>query len=582
MDLVQRGAFKSFKKKPKKFANKFSYWNGSLRRDRNNVSKLFKIYTRNKNNTSVDVVQTSGCAYRKARAEYKKLLLYTKRKAWEVYCTNYNERFGSLFKLIFHKSGGGNAIGVNPNNDPNNNINDKITYIMNNFFPGQALGEELLYSPSISSIDPLILEDLELVFGGLKGGKAPGLDRIDYRMWRAVFNIDKNFILDFLNLVFKFNYFPQCLKNTRIFFLLKDGKDPGLCSSYRPVCLFPTLGKIVERLFLLKFNRWLDQNNIIHAKQYGFTEGKSCDLAISEILETIKTRIPNQHLALVSLDIKSAFDNMNWPVLFNLFDIHGLPAFFRNFIYYYLDNRHVFYINEVFKTSRQCFRGCSQGSVIAPVLWNFYINSILNLNNDEIYIQAFADDLALIIGGRTATELESNTNIALAKVSSSLGSLKLKLSIQKCQAVVYRSISSRKFSKRNSTVLNRKPTFKINNISIKVTDSLKILGIIIDNKLTWTAHINSLHDRTLFLTSNFNRVIKSDWSVNKNLIKAWYSTTIEKALLYGASVWGGALTKVQIDRLHSIQRIFLLKFTRGYRTTSTNVLNVLSGIPLFI
>ncbi|GBL63372.1 hypothetical protein AVEN_12076-1, partial [Araneus ventricosus] len=64
-----------------------------------------------------------------------------------------------------------------------------------------------------------------------------------------------------------------------------------------------------------------------------------------------------------------------------------------------------------------------------------------------------------------------------------------------------------------------------------------------------------------------------------NLIKAWYSTTIEKALLYGASVWGGALTKVQINRLHSIQRIFLLKFTRGYRTTSTNVLNVLSGIP---
>ncbi|GBN02343.1 Putative protein in type-1 retrotransposable element R1DM [Araneus ventricosus] len=231
------------------------------------------------------------------------------------------------------------------------------------------------------------------------------------------------------------------------------------------------------------------------------------------------------------------------------------------------------------KSSRQCFRGCPQGSVIAPVLWDFYINSVLNLNNGEMYIQAFADDLALIIGGRTARELESNTNIALAKVPSSLDSLKLKLSIQKYQAVVYRSISSRKFSKRNSTVLNRKPTFKINNISIKVTDSLKLLGFIIDNKLTRTAHINSLHDRTLFLTSNFNRVIKSDWSVNKNLMKAWYLTTIEKALLYGASVWGGALTKVQIDRLHSIQRIFLLKFTRGYRTMSTNVLNVLSGIP---
>ncbi|GBN80365.1 hypothetical protein AVEN_97595-1, partial [Araneus ventricosus] len=192
---------------------------------------------------------------------------------------------------------------------------------------------------------------------------------------------------------------------------------------------------------------------------------------------------------------------------------------------------------------------------------------------------AFADDLALIIGGRTARDLEKNTNLALAKISTHLDSLKLSLSIHKCQAVVYRSISSQKFSRRNSTILNKKPTFKINNTSIKVTDSLKILGIYIDQKLSWTAHINSLHEKILTLTSNFNRIVKTEWSVDKVLIKTWYLTTIEKSLLYGASVWGGALTKIQADRLHSIQRVFLLKFTRGYRTTSTNVLNVLSGIP---
>ncbi|GBL75115.1 hypothetical protein AVEN_38565-1 [Araneus ventricosus] len=89
----------------------------------------------------------------------------------------------------------------------------------------------------------------------------------------------------------------------------------------------------------------------------------------------------------------------------------------------------------------------------------------------------------------------------------------------------------------------------------------------------------TLHAKALFLTSNFNRVVKSKWNMNKNLLKIWYYTVIEKALLYGASVWGGALTKNQIDRLHSIQRIFLLKFTRAFRTSSTNVLNVLTGIP---
>ncbi|GBO25015.1 Retrovirus-related Pol polyprotein from type-1 retrotransposable element R1 [Araneus ventricosus] len=355
-------------------------------------------------------------------------------------------------------------------------------------------------------------------------------------MWRAVFNIDKNFMLDLFNLCLKLNYFPLCLRNARILFLLKDGKDPGLSSSYRPVCLLPTFGKIVERLFLIQLNRWLDRNNIIHPNQFGLLEGKSCDLAITQIVETINTRRPLEHLALVSLDIKSAFDNMNWPVLFNILSNYGLPEFFMNFLFYYLDNRKVFYVNEVFKVFKHCYRGCPQGSVIVPTLWNRYINSILFNNNGEFYVQAFADDLALIIGGHTARELEKNTNLALAKISIDLESLKLSLSIHKCQAVVYRSISSQRLSKRNSTILNRKPTFKINNISIKITHSLKILGIYIDQKLSWTAHINSLHDKVLTLASNFNRIIKSDWSVDKNLIKTWYLTTIEKSLLYGASV----------------------------------------------
>ncbi|GBM41070.1 hypothetical protein AVEN_180970-1 [Araneus ventricosus] len=140
-----------------------------------------------------------------------------------------------------------------------------------------------------------------------------------------------------------------------------------------------------------------------------------------------------------------------------------------------------------------------------------------------------------------------------------------------------------KFSKWNSTVLNKKPTFKINNYSIKISDSLKILGIVLDNKFTLSAHILILYDKTLFLTRNFNRIIKTGWSPNKNLLKAWYLNVIEKALLYGPSVWDGALTKLQIDRLHSIQRIFLLKFARAYRTTYTSVLNALSGIaPLHV
>ncbi|GBL73961.1 hypothetical protein AVEN_26178-1, partial [Araneus ventricosus] len=310
--MVQKGAFKTLKKKPKKLAKKFSFWNEDLCLTRNKVNKLFKIYRKHKaENSNVDLIQSSGNAYRRERAVFKKLLLKTKRKAWEDFCVNYNDRYGSLFKLVFNKSTGENSIGVSPNNDPNNSIVDRITHIMDFFFPGKSADDNFVFHPIVGPISSLTIEDLEITFGNLKCGKAPGLYRIDYRMWRVVFITDKIFMLDLFNRCFILNYFPRCLRNARVFFLLKDGKDPGLCNSYRPVCLLPTLGKVVERLFLIKLNGWLDQHNIIHDNQYGFREGRSCDLAIHTLVETMKFKMNTDHLALVSLDIKSTFGNMN-------------------------------------------------------------------------------------------------------------------------------------------------------------------------------------------------------------------------------------------------------------------------------
>ncbi|GBO29258.1 hypothetical protein AVEN_159147-1, partial [Araneus ventricosus] len=52
------------------------------------------------------------------------------------------------------------------------------------------------------------------------------------------------------------------------------------------------------------------------------------------------------------------------------------------------------------------------------------------------------------------------------------------------------------------------------------------------------------------------------------------------ALLYGAGVWGEVFTVEQIERLQTVQRVFLVKFTEAYRMTSTQALNVLAEIPL--
>ncbi|GBM63918.1 RNA-directed DNA polymerase from mobile element jockey [Araneus ventricosus] len=232
----------------------------------------------------------------------------------------------------------------------------------------------------------------------------------------------------------------ECLRKAKIFFLQKSGKDPKSCDAYRPVCLLPTIGKILERVFQNRFNKYLSLNNIIHRNQKGFREGSGCDRALDNIANKIRETRSNQHCALISLDIKAAFDNMDWSVLFKIFDFYKIPLFYRNFIYYYLLDRKVVFKDGTLEIERDSHKSCPQGSVVAPNLWNIYVNRILEINSERVFLQAFADDLALVTAGSVRKELEINTNEALELIHLTLVELKLELSVGKCQRLAFRSL----------------------------------------------------------------------------------------------------------------------------------------------
>ncbi|GBN22222.1 hypothetical protein AVEN_258251-1 [Araneus ventricosus] len=61
------------------------------------------------------------------------------------------------------------------------------------------------------------------------------------------------------------------------------------------------------------------------------------------------------------------------------------------------------------------------------------------MNSDSYFIQAFADDLALVSAGRDRNELENNTNNALNMIFDKLKDLELDLSVDKCQGLAFRS-----------------------------------------------------------------------------------------------------------------------------------------------
>ncbi|GBM09851.1 RNA-directed DNA polymerase from mobile element jockey [Araneus ventricosus] len=224
--------------------------------------------------------------------------------------------------------------------------------------------------PALERVEKLSEEEVSLVMGNLKKGKAPGLDMIGHRIWTYIHDFNKNILTTSFNVCFEYNYFPRPLRNAKIIFLQKYGNDPEQCNEYRPVCLLPTIGKILERLFQMRFNKYLADNNILHENQFGFREGRSCELAVYNITTKLKDNRGTQHSALVSLDINSAFDSMDWSVLFKTLDFYRIPNFYKNFIFYYRVNRKVVFNDGHFHFVRYCSIGCPQGSAVAPTLWN--------------------------------------------------------------------------------------------------------------------------------------------------------------------------------------------------------------------
>ncbi|GBN14648.1 hypothetical protein AVEN_212297-1 [Araneus ventricosus] len=90
--------------------------------------------------------------------------------------------------------------------------------------------------------------------------------------------------------------------------------------------------------------------------------------------------------------------------------------------------RRVIFSDGIVCVEREYCIGCPKGSVVALTQWNIYINAVLNLNNDQHYIQEFADDLTLVTTVETRRELESNTNCLLHLINDKLQELKLELS----------------------------------------------------------------------------------------------------------------------------------------------------------
>ncbi|GBM67320.1 hypothetical protein AVEN_72454-1 [Araneus ventricosus] len=91
----------------------------------------------------------------------------------------------------------------------------------------------------------------------------------------------------------------NAIKTGLIVLFRRKGKEKDSINSYKRISLLPILGKLLEKLLLQRVNFTINKQNVLHAHQFGFREGKSINQVLRKLLDVIEDAHKREQDAIV-------------------------------------------------------------------------------------------------------------------------------------------------------------------------------------------------------------------------------------------------------------------------------------------
>lgn len=355
--------------------------------------------------------------------------------------------------------------------------------------------------------------------------KSPGFDLISGDI---LHNLPRKALVKLTNIInaaLRLKYVPDLWKVAEVIMIRKPGKSPQDASSYRPISLLPIMSKLFEKLLLKRLKPILDSKNLIPDHQFGFREQHSTIDQVHRITNTIEKTLEEKKVcSTVFLDVAQAFDKV-WHEGLMLKLRKMLPGEFADILESYLSNR-AFRIrqDDAYSELKEIKAGVPQGSVLGPVLYLLYTCDIPELKNNTI--ATFADDTAIMAVGNTYAEAAEKVQEAVNKIHGWTQQWRIKLNETKS---VHINFTNKKEEYH--------PIF-INNKLIPYENTAKYLGMTLDAKLRWKAHVKKKKDE---LDLRYKRMYwllgrHSALTVHNKMLL--YKQVLMPVWTYGIQLWG--------------------------------------------
>lgn len=362
----------------------------------------------------------------------------------------------------------------------------------------------------------------------------------------------------FLVIIFRASLSSAVLPNdwlsARVIPILKKG-DPSLVQNYRPISLTSSCCKLLEHIIANEITRFLDDRAILTPMQHGFRKGLSTVTQLTTVIHSLASVVDKSgQTDVIFLDFRKAFDLVSHAKLIEKLVHLDVPSYLVNWISAYLTNRRQFVaIDNCCSSDLAVTSGVPQGSVLGPLLFNIYINDIVDSITEPVQIKLFADD-CLLFNEITCQQDQITLNSNLQKILTWCERWDMQLNIDK---TVFMKIT-KKINKLSFT-------YNLASMPLTEVDEYKYLGVIITNNLSWNSHISHLCDSAFKKLCYLRHKLKH--APPETRLTA-YTSLVRPKLEYAAIVWD-PYTKTNIDALERIQRKAVRFIFSKYRTSDS-------------
>ena len=384
----------------------------------------------------------------------------------------------------------------------------------------------------------ITVEEVEKQLSKINLKKSPGPDGLPSWLLREACHHLAAPVCAIWNASLRQSFVPNVWKSANTCPLPKVSPPTSFDKDLRPISLTPILSKGLE----YHTRNWLMDVFKPHIDEYQYRSLKNCSttFALAQLVhEWLLSSESSQPITrILLLDFKKAFDLVDHHIISDKLTEIDTPPFLTQWLRSFLCGRQQrVKIGNIVSPWADMNAGVPQGTLLGPVLFLLHINNLQTVCPSVKYV----DDTTLwesIAPDMNNSKLQTAAN----QVTNWCTNNNMQINCDKTkEMIIY-------FGKK---VINI-PDKTMNGKQLERVEKSKLLGIIINNKLTWDDHVNYICAK-VSKRIYFIRLLKRAGIAHDDIVLVFFSI-IRSVLEYGAEVWHPGLNKKQTEKIEYIQK----------------------------